>query len=156
MKFINARSACPKAVGSSVATLSAVCTAGMPPVLTVAAVAFRVPVKLMMFREFAVTSLKSDDTLLVTETLFTMLIVSAPPPMSIRPIMRDPDNNVSVSAAGLSLIAVPPVPAIVPELVIALPTPPLPNATMPVGPEMLPVLNTFALLNADIPKAVWP
>ena len=99
-----------------------VCTAGIPPVLTVTVFALMVPVKLMMLSEFTDKSLKNDDTLLRTGALFTMLMMSAPPPISIAPMIFEPRSRVSVSAAGLSLMAVPPAPAIVPELVIVLPT----------------------------------
>ena len=60
-----------------------------------------------------------------------------------------------MSAAGLSLIAVPPVPAIVPELVIVLPTPPVPDAKMPVLPAILP--KFVALTTAAwMPKLATP
>ncbi len=99
-----------------------VVTDGMPGALPTTPV-LTVPVKLMTFCRmvFVGRSAVTDETLLA-ETMLLMLIVSAPPPMSIAPTIFDPGNNVSVSAAGLSLIAVPPVPAIVPELVITLPT----------------------------------
>ena len=75
----------------------------------------------------------SDDTLLegATPKAFT---TSAPKPISTTPTMRDPGNSVSVSAALDSLIAVPPVPMMAPELVMLA----APPATMAVAPEMVP------------------
>jgi hypothetical protein len=134
-----------------VAILSVVCTAGIPPVLTVTAFALMVPVKLMMLSEFTDKNLKNDDTLLRTGALFTMLMMSAPPPISIAPMIFEPRSRVSVSAAGLSLMAVPPAPAIVPELVIVLPTLLSPEARIPVPLEIVPALVRLTVV-ASIPK----
>ena len=123
MKSIRPRSACPNAVGSSVAIWVAVCTCGPLPALLI------VPVKL-----FSVTSC-------ATSLSKRKLTTSLPPPMSIAPTMREPDSRVSVSALGDKKSAVPPVPMMVPELI----TSALKLATMPTAPDMVPELFTLAV-----------
>ena len=66
------------------------------------------------------TTVVSDDTWLLGARRKT-LTTSLPQPKSTTPMMREPGSSVSVSAALDSLIAVPPVPMMVPELVIVLP-----------------------------------
>src|SRR3954452_25579006 len=101
----------------------------------------------------SVTPVVSDDTRLVGMAAKALITSPLLPPMSIAPAIFEPGSSVSVSAAADSLIAVPPVPAIVPELVMTLPTPPTPNAAMPVLPEIDPELTDRGALGRLDPKS---
>jgi hypothetical protein len=141
-KSISARSVCPNALGSSVATWVPVRTAGLLPVSPVKP-ALSVPVKLTRF--VGIASVASVDSL-VTGMTPTTLTVSLPPPMSIWPTMREPLRSVSVSAASVNLIAVPFAPSVLtmaPELTMVLPWL-LSKAPMPTLPVMVPALAMLA------------
>ena len=89
---------------------------------------------------------RAADPVLASTLMTSAVLV----PMSIKPLMCEPSLRFSVSAAADSLIAVPPVPVMVPELVMTLPPPPAPIAWMPIAPEMAPALVTLAALLANI------
>ena len=96
-----------------------------------------VPLKLMKVGRLIVVS---DDTLLLIGDRLT-LTTSAPWPKSTTPLIFEPGSSVSVSAALDNLIAIPPVPVIVPEFVIVA----APVAEMPVVPMMVPALVKLAV-----------
>ena len=72
-----------------------------------------VPLKLTNVGRVTVVN---DDTLLLGVRL--TLTTSLPKPKSTTPLIFEPGSKVSVSAAFVSLIAVPPVPVMVPALTI--------------------------------------
>src|SRR4051794_7577349 len=98
----------------------------------------------------------SEDTRLVGMAANALITSPLLPPMSTTPTMCEPGNSVSVSAAAESLIAVPPVPMTLPELVMTAPRLPAPFALMPVTPEIDPELFTVRALFALIAVLVAP
>ena len=126
VKFISARSARPKAVGSIVATRLPLTRKGAPPVVIVAPVGALGPLNVKTYeppRKFTVSWL----------------------PRATRPMTREPGRKVSVSWFELlKSMAVPAVPMIVPELTRVDPTP-LTFANIPVPAEMVPELLTLAV-----------
>ena len=139
VKSISVRSVCDSAVGSRVASVKPEAADGpLKPPLEI--LVLMVPVKLTKVGSMIVVS---EETL-VFGAITLALTTSLPKPKSTTPLIRDPDSSVSVSAALESLIAVPPVPVMVPELVMLLPIPPIPKAVIPITPEIVPELTTAA------------
>ncbi len=134
---MSVRSAWPNAVGSRVAILLPDWTAGSPLGIATLLIVLMMPVKLIKFGRSTANIFDNDDTRLVIAAAPTRFNVSAPPPMSTAPIIFDPGNSVRVSACGPNLIAVPPVPSIVPELVTVLAL----AARTPMLPVIVPELE---------------
>ena len=160
VKSISARSACASAVGSSEAVTPPTVTLGWPPAPSETKTVLMTPSKLTSCAFSASTTpaalrVKIDNPRpgepVEASTLMTSAVLS---PMSILPTMCEPSFRFSVSAAFVSLIAVPAAPVtllIEPELVITVPLV-LSVTWMATLPEMLPAL-TIVAWPASTPKA---